>query len=293
MAKESDQGMDPLETLIRWYRAAGVDAALDERPHDRFSEAPPADIAASPRQAPVKERLPSPRPGTATVPAGLPALAAGSSDEWVAKARLAARSADSLAALRAALDNYDAIALKRTARSLLMASTIVPGGIVVLGDLPEADDERSGEIFSGRSGHLLDQMLGAIGLSREGTTLTMAVPWRPPGNRAPTAQELATLAPFLARQLSLIQPRLILAFGTSAATMLAGRRETILKLRGQWIDLAKDGERAADLDFAFERETVPMLVTLDPGHLLRHPAQKQLSWQDLKAFRARLSEMAP
>jgi DNA polymerase len=279
MAKELDHEADPRETLIRWHLASGVDALLDEMPHDRFSEKPAVEAPAPHDEPKSVTRAPS-KPVAASRAAATPILASGSSDEWVERAHQQAQAASSLAELRAALEGFEGIALKRTARSLLMAHDVTPGGIIILGDLPEADDERSGEIFSGRAGVLLDLMLGSIGLSRETVGLTMALPWRPPGNRAPTMQELATLAPFLRRQLHLLQPKLILAFGTSGAQMLADRSETILKLRGQWLDLALDDK------------TVPMLVTFGPGHLLRHPAQKLFAWRDLKSLRERLSLIA-
>ncbi len=279
MAKELDHEVDPRETLIRWHLASGVDALLDEMPHDRFSEKPVVD-ASAPHDEPKSATRATPKPVAASRAAATPILAGGSSDEWVERAHQQAQAATNLTELRAALDGFEGIALKRTARSLLMAENVVPGGIIILGDLPEADDERSGEIFSGRAGVLLDLMLVSIGLSRDKVALTMSVPWRPPGNRAPTTQELATLAPFLRRQLLLLQPKLILSFGTSGAQMLGDRSETILKLRGQWIDLALDDK------------TVPMLVTFGPGHLLRHPAQKLFAWRDLKSLRERLLSMS-
>ncbi len=279
MAKELDHEVDPRETLIRWHLASGVDALLDEMPHDRFSEKPVVD-ASAPHDEPKSAARATPKPVAASRAAATPILAGGSSDEWVERAHQQAQAATNLTELRAALDGFEGIALKRTARSLLMAENVVPGGIIILGDLPEADDERSGEIFSGRAGVLLDLMLVSIGLSRDKVALTMSVPWRPPGNRAPTTQELATLAPFLRRQLLLLQPKLILSFGTSGAQMLGDRSETILKLRGQWIDLALDDK------------TVPMLVTFGPGHLLRHPAQKLFAWRDLKSLRERLLSMS-
>ena len=275
MVKDLDHDADPREILIRWHLASGVDALLDEMPHDRFNEAPPTETLST-----TKEIKSSHRPASKGVSppraASAPILASGSSDEWVQKAEQQAAAASSLSELRAALENFEGIALKRTARSLLMADDVNTDGLVILGDLPEADDERSGEIFSGRAGVLLDQMLGAIGLSREALALTMAVPWRPPGNRAPTTQELATLTPFLKRQLELLRPKLILSFGTSGAQMLTDRSETILKLRGHWLDVPL-GEKS-----------IPMLVSFGPGHLLRHPAQKQFAWRDFKLLREHL-----
>ena len=279
MVKELDHDADPREILIRWHLASGVDAFLDEMPHDRFSETPPTESLSKAKETNSSPRQ-SPKSASPAPTAAVPILASGSSDEWVEKAQHHAAAVSSLLELRTALENFEGIPLKRTARSLLMADAVKTDGLLVLGDLPEADDERSGEIFSGRAGVLFDQMLSAIGLSRETLALTMAVPWRPPGNRAPTMQEIAILTPFLKRQLELLRPRMILSFGTSGAQMLADRFETILKLRGQWFDVPL-GETI-----------VPMLVSFGPGHLLRHPAQKQFAWRDLKLLRDRLTTIA-
>lgn len=262
--------------LVRWHLAAGVDAILDDVPHDRFKELPSNEVNSRSTE-PVdahKMNVARQEPSNRLPPASI--VVTGSRDDWVLKACEAARSAKDLVELRERLENFDGAALKRTARSLIMASSPMTSGVLIIGDIPEADDDRSGEAFSGRAGILLDLMLTAIGLSREAAALTTALPWRPPGNRAPTPQELAVLTPFLERQIALIAPRAILAFGTSVAQMVLGRQEPLLKLRGQWTDLSVDNR------------SVPLLTTLGPAHLLRHPAQKRYAWRDLKVFQDRL-----
>lgn len=263
--------------LLRWHAAAGADVILDDYPHDRFKEISALDSNRPASHAANLEKSTSPRPGPKTRLPPASIVAAGSSDEWVLRAQDEARSAQSLEELRERLENFDGSVLKRTARSLIMATAPAPSGVLIIGDVPEADDDRSGEAFSGRAGLLLNLMLGAIGLSRDAVALTTALPWRPPGNRAPTPRELAVLSPFLARQISLTAPKLILAFGTNVGQMLAGREEPLVKQRGQWIELK------------FEERVVPLLTTLGPVHLLRHPTQKRYAWQDLKNFRERLN----
>jgi DNA polymerase len=107
--------------------------------------------------------------------------------------------------------------------------------------------------------------------------LTTAIPWRPPGNRAATAQELDVCAPFLTRQIELLKPKLVLAMGALPLQLLAGRSENILKLRGQWFELA-----IGDVN-------VKMMASLSPAYLLRQPLQKRFAWRDLKAFRQALN----
>ncbi len=263
--------------LLRWHLAAGVDAILDDIPHDRFNELLVNDGNVRTGEPVIGNKSPHvQREPIARLPAAS-IVATGSSEDWVLKALEAAHSAHSLAELRERLESFEGAALKRTARSMIMASAPTVSGVLIIGDIPEADDDRSGEVFSGRAGIMLDLMLACIGLSRETVALTTALPWRPPGNRAPTPQELAVLTPFLERQISLIAPRFILSFGTSTAQMLAGRQDQLLKLRGQWHELKCDDR------------VIPMLTTLGPSHLLRHPAQKRYAWRDLKFFHERIS----
>ena len=144
--------------------------------------------------------------------------------------------------------------------------------VMILGDLPSADDDRTGEAFSGQAGVLLDRMLAAINLKRADFAVTTAIPWRPPGNRAPTTQELAVCLPFFRRQIELVRPRVVLIFGTLPVQMLIGGSASNLKARGHTHRFVLDG---VEMD---------AMVTLSPAHLLKHPAQKKFAWQDLQIF---------
>jgi DNA polymerase len=130
-----------------------------------------------------------------------------------------------------------------------------------------------GEGFTGPAGQLLDRMLKAIGLDRQQVALGLVIPWRPPGNRAPTQQELAVCEPFIRRHIALIKPDLLVFLGTLPAHLLLGVQDSQIKLRGRWFDY-RDGDH-----------TIPTLATLPPAHLLKHPAQKAQAWRDLKALR--------
>ena len=142
---------------------------------------------------------------------------------------------------------------------------------LILGDAPEADDDRSGEPFAGRTGRLLDNMLGAVGLSRAEAPagrrvyLTQAVKCHPPNGRAPEAAELAACEPFLRRQVALVQPRVIVALGRAAAQALLGSAEPIGRLRGR----------------VHRYAGVPVVATHHPLFLLRHAQAKAEAWDDL------------
>jgi DNA polymerase len=127
---------------------------------------------------------------------------------------------------------------------------------------------------------LLDRMLASIGLDRRHVWITNVIYWRPPGNRPPTAQEIATCLPFLHRQIELVAPRLIVSVGGIAARALFGVDEGVTRLRGRRFSYQPpDGG-----------PPIPALVMFHPAYLLRQPAQKKLAWRDLLAIRDCLRE---
>ncbi|RYE74729.1 MAG: uracil-DNA glycosylase, partial [Hyphomicrobiales bacterium] len=132
---------------------------------------------------------------------------------------------------------------------------------------------------------LLTRMLQAIGLTRENVRLANAVPWRPAGNRPPTPIETQICQPFIARQIELVQPKLVVCFGPYAAKAILNLDESFLRLRGQW----------QTYSFGVDcNESIPALPMLSPTYLLKHPNQKKLAWRDLQSIKARLDKlMAP
>ena len=135
-----------------------------------------------------------------------------------------------------------------------------------VGEGPGADEDAQGEPFVGQAGKLLDNMLAAIKLKRgDNVYIANVVKCRPPANRTPAPDEIATCLPYLQQQIALIQPKLIVALGKTAATALLGREATLGSLRGMLHNYAG----------------IPLLVTYHPAYLLRSPAEKAKAWQDL------------
>jgi uracil-DNA glycosylase len=143
---------------------------------------------------------------------------------------------------------------------------------MVIGEAPGAEEDRRGEPFVGRAGHLLDAMLRAIGLDR-GTNVYIAnvLKSRPPGNRDPKPEEVAACLPYLMRQIVLLQPRLMLAVGRIAAQNLLSTDMPLGRLRGKV--------------HHFGELNTPLIVTYHPAYLLRTPADKRKAWEDLKFAR--------
>jgi DNA polymerase len=142
---------------------------------------------------------------------------------------------------------------------------------MIVGEAPGEHEDRQGEPFVGQAGRLLDNMLRAIGLTRQPAPpeqqvyICNVLKCRPPGNRNPTPQEVAQCEPFLKRQVALVKPRIILAMGRFAAQSLLRSDEPIGRLRGRVHDY----------------EGVPVIVTYHPAYVLRNLTEKAKSWEDL------------
>lgn len=278
-APHFDASPEQLLALLRWYTEMGVDAVVGNVAPDRFGAPEPAvsptPAIAAPRSAP-RERSPFPgRPEIAASPR--PAEGALlSASEAVASARDAAAQAKTLDELQALLDAFEGCGLKKTASRLVFADGNPAARVMMVGEAPGADEDRSGVPFVGRAGQLLDRMLRAIGLDRTQVYIANVVPWRPPGNRTPTPQEVAACLPFVRRQVELAGPDFLIFLGGSAMQALLATKDTILRSRGRWLDYPLDGR------------TVRAMAMLHPAYLLRQPGQKGLAWRDLRALRAAL-----
>ncbi len=257
---------------LDWYRAMGATEWLGDLPLDRRAAIAagqraeiwsPAPVASTP-PLPQARPTPTPLPSAASVAASARELAAG---------------CRSVAGIEAALRAFDGCALKETALNLCLADGNPEAELMLIGEAPGAEEDRQGKPFVGPSGQLLDRMLATIGLDRTKVYITNSIYWRPPGNRTPTAAEIAACQPFLERQIELIRPKLIVFVGGIAARGLLGVKEGVTKLRGRRLLY-----RLAD------GSTLPAMVIFHPAYLLRQASHKRLAWRDLLAIRKLLDE---
>ncbi len=270
MSNLSEKQKEALAALT-WQIEAGADEAVEDQPVDRYQAEAPAPPAAPDRAPP-----PKPRPVATGGPRPVQANLLASSDEVVSSARALAQAAPNLESLRSALAGFEGCPLKATAMNLCFADGNPHARLMIIGEAPGADEDRQGKPFVGRAGQLLDKMLAAIGLDRESAYITNLLFWRPPGNRTPTAGEIAACLPFVERQIELIEPEVLLFAGGAAAKTLLGTATGILSLRGKWASYQHVGLPAP----------IPALPGLHPAYLLRQPAQKRLAWRDLLALKA-------
>jgi uracil-DNA glycosylase family 4 len=184
------------------------------------------------------------------------------------------------------LDTLDEIAKKvaKCTRCPLYetATNPVPGEgnpkakLVCVGEAPGAKEDETGRPFVGQAGQLLTKILGAIDLTREQVFICNVLKHRPPGNRNPRPEEVEACSPYLIRQLELIKPKVIVAFGTFAAQTLLNTKTPIGQLRG----------------FVHKYHGIPLVVTYHPAALLRNPAWKRPTWEDVKLARRILDSSA-
>lgn len=286
-----------LEALLLFYSDAGVDTMLEARPIDRFVES--ARVAAKPTQrngmrtgkgetptpsAPSQAtsgQTPSPRTNPpsrmADAPETGPRLTVPDEAAF-ADARTLAAAANSIEELRAALEHFAGCNLRHSARKTVFADGNPQAQVMIIGEAPGRDEDMQGLPFVGRAGQLLDRMLAAIGLDRSNAYITNVIPWRPPGNRTPTAHEIELCRPFVERHIELAAPTQLLLLGNVSAKTLLNTERGILSIRGTFHEYRR-GE--------FSRPAMP---SLHPAYLLRAPAQKRHAWIDLQTFASRLEQ---
>jgi uracil-DNA glycosylase family 4 len=271
-----------LRELLDFYVEAGVDDALTDEPVNRFAvnETRPVASTRKPEPAAAAPALPGviePRtpPPAARTPVAVP------DEGQIALARERAATAATLDELRRHMAEFDGCNLKFTAKNLVFADGNPEADIMLVGEAPGRDEDLEGLPFVGRSGQLLDRMLGAIGLDRQSVYIANVIPWRPPGNRTPTPQETEICRPFIERQVELASPKVLVTLGGPSAKTLLRTTEGVLRLRGNWkTHVMPSGN------------SIPAMPTLHPAYLLRNPAHKKLAWRDFLEIKAKLKALA-
>lgn len=266
-----------LLALLDWYVESGVDIALDETPHDRYTDSARAAVAWLPDAMEPATLPTSPQPPVAERPrrAAAPMVAP---DEAVRAAEEAAANARDLDDLAARLADFPHAPFRDMAQHFLFGAAAAEAPLLAFDAAPGATEEASGEAFSGLSAKLLDNMLAAIGLDRSSACLAYVSPWRPPGDRALTPHEAAVFAPFARRRVELARPEVLLLFGEAPARIVLATNEPVGKLRGKTFE-ARCGAHVARA-FVFS--------SLEA--MLKSAALKPAAWRDLRRAAEALQE---
>ncbi|HEX7942657.1 MAG TPA: uracil-DNA glycosylase, partial [Gemmatimonadaceae bacterium] len=235
------------------------------RPRAAGAETPPARGAEPPEPPePPRPSAPPAAPGVVGAPAGL-VVDSADQELFVGPAGSCA-TLDDVARMVAACTRCD---LYRTATHPVPGEGSPTAGLMCIGEAPGANEDATGRPFVGQAGQLLTKILAAINLSRDEVFIANVLKHRPPGNRNPRPEEVEACRPYLSRQIELVRPKVIIAFGTFAAQTLLETKLAIGKLRGA----------------VHRYHGIPVIVTYHPAALLRNPAWKRPTWEDVQLAR--------
>lgn len=167
--------------------------------------------------------------------------------------------------------------LKECALNMVFGVGNEHADVLLLGEAPGAEEDKQGVPFVGQSGQLLDKILASVGLDRAKVYIMNILPWRPPGNRTPTSQEVTLFRPYVIKHISLVNPKIVVCLGGVASKALLQTTLAMSHLRGKW---ARVKEFAAEI-----------MPTFHPAYLLRSPSQKREAWLDFLSVKNKIREL--
>ena len=182
-----------------------------------------------------------------------------------------------LAELKKVISSVD-ISIKNCALNMVFGTGNEKADVLLLGEAPGAEEDKQGLPFVGQSGQLLDKILASVGFSREEVYITNILPWRPPGNRTPTLDEIVLFRPYVLKHISIINPKIVVCLGGTASKALLQTNQSMSQLRGKWVKI--------------EGIDAEILPTFHPAYLLRSPSQKREAWLDFLIVQQKLETLA-
>ena len=185
----------------------------------------------------------------------------------------------SLDFLKKSIMNLKKCDLKKNAKNIVYSDGNPKSKIMLIGEAPGANEDDEGLPFVGRAGMLLDKMLTAINLDRKKVYISNIINYRPPENRRPTDEEIKRYLPFITKHIEIINPKILVLLGSTAMNALIGNDVVISKMRGKWIEKK------------FGNCKTSVIITFHPAFLMRQPAQKKMSWIDLKMIREKKNKL--
>ena len=183
--------------------------------------------------------------------------------------------------------NIDDFNLKKTSSNFVKFSGNINSKLLIIDGTPDIEEDKTGFPFVSQKGLLFENMLNAIKIKRDDIFLVKSIPWRPPGNRQPTEEELKICRPFIFNLIKLLKTKIILCLGEVATNQILGLDESILKVRGKWRLLKSERIFKDDM---LKRE-IFVLPTLNISHLLLRPDLKKYAWEDMKLLRDKIKEI--
>ncbi len=189
------------------------------------------------------------------------------------------KKVDQLNELEKQINSIQNCNLKDNSKSLILGDGDINSQIMIVGETPSQEEEKTSKSFQGEAGLLLKKMLSAINIKKENIYSCYAVNFRPPDDRKPTSQEIKRYSVFLKDHISIIDPKIIILFGNTAMESIISSNLRISNERGKWKEII------------LKNKTYQIIATFNPSYLLRFPENKKFSWEDLKKIREKIFEL--
>tara|TARA_B110001450_G_scaffold246247_1_gene260114 strand:+ start:1421 stop:2152 length:732 start_codon:yes stop_codon:yes gene_type:complete len=181
--------------------------------------------------------------------------------------------------LKEQINSIENCSLKNNAKKIVLGDGNINSPIMLVGEAPSIEEDKTGLTFMGDVGSLLKKMLIAINIKKENIYSTYAVNFRPPEDRKPTSVEIKRYSQFLQKHISIIKPKIIILMGSSAMESLTGLNSKITIERGKWKEVI------------IKNTSYNVIITFNPSYLLRVPENKKYSWEDLKKIKQKINEL--
>ena len=181
--------------------------------------------------------------------------------------------------LKKQINSIENCNLKNNSQNIVLGDGDINSPIMLIGEAPGIEEDKSGMPFKGEIGELLNKMLLAIKINRENIYCSYAINFRPPEDRKPTSIEIKRYSVFLKEHISIINPKIVILMGSSAMEAVTGINTKISDERGNWKEVI------------LKNKTYPIMITFNPSYLIRFPENKKYSWEDLKRIRQKIQDL--
>ena len=183
-----------------------------------------------------------------------------------------------LNSLKKQINSIENCNLKNNSQNLVLGDGNINSPIMLIGEAPGIEEDKSGMPFKGEIGELLNKMLLAINIKRKDIYCSYAINFRPPEDRKPTSLEVKRYSVFLKEHISIINPKIVILMGSSAMEAVTGINTKISSERGKWKEVI------------LKNKTYPIMITFNPSYLIRFPENKKYSWEDLKRIKQKIQD---
>ena len=195
------------------------------------------------------------------------------------KKKLSENKINQINDLKEKINSIENCNLKNNSKHMILGDGNINSPIMIVGEAPGAEEEENIKTFQGESGALLNKMFQAIDLKKNNIYSSYAVNFRLPQDRKPTSQEIKRYSVFLKDLISIIDPKILVLFGSTAMESVTGSNGRISSVRGEWMEII------------LKNKTYPLIITFSPSYLIRYPENKKYSWEDLKKIKQKILEL--